>query len=272
MKVTYVIQAHFILVIKCGLSDSDNNTTTEPAFDNNTDVVSDTTTAIETTTPDTNFGTRGFYGGSYYNAKACNPHNIHYIHGSYQAPIRDYYRVQKYFRDHGSDETFDYYLGYGLSKMTDIDFQYHDYHYYYHDINRTISDNETIPSDHVISCHPNATFLCPENSETVCLLNGTVYCMSKISVVVPCDHDNNIMCIKTTVPCVRACISVAYDFETIFLPCLASIEIEDVYEDDKGMSISTVGGTFVLVPALTKIERMYCVTVIIDPEPKEEES
>ncbi|XP_015834713.1 uncharacterized protein LOC107397784 [Tribolium castaneum] len=248
---------------------TDNSTTTEPTFENSTDTVPETTTTtITETTPDSNFGTRGFYGGSYYNPKACNPQNIHYVHGTYQPPIRDYYRVQKYFRDDGSDETFDYYLGYGMSKMTNNDFQYRDFHYYYHDINRTISDNETILSDHVNDCHPNATFLCPENTETVCLRNGTIYCMSKISVVVPCD---NITCIQTTVPCVRACINVAFNFETLLLPCLANIVIEDVYEDGKGMSLSRVGGTFVLVPALTRIERTYCVVVVLDPEPKEEE-
>lgn len=259
MKLTYTILVQFVLVIKikCEFSDSDNCTACID-FDNST--------------TEDNFYTRGLYGGSYYNQNAENPENIHYIHGTYQAPSRNYYPLHRYYRDNGSDETFDYYLGFGISKMTDDNFEYHNFHYYYHDLNRTISDNETISSDHVISCHPNATFLCPENSETVCLLNSTIYCMSRISAVVPCDNDSNLTCVQTTVPCVRACISVSHNFESISIPCLANIIIEDVYEDGKGMTLSTVGGTFVRVPALMREERTFCVIVIVDGIPKKKQS
>jgi hypothetical protein len=87
---------------------------------------------------------------------------------------------------------------------------------------------------------------------------------------VPFESDNETLgCVNTTVPCVRACVSMANSFERISLPCLATVVVVDVYELNNGKTISRVGGTFVLVDALTEAERTFCVTVIVDPKPKQ---
>ncbi|KAJ3657711.1 hypothetical protein Zmor_009496 [Zophobas morio] len=264
MDATYLSLVLFGLVVR-GYSDNITEiTSTSSSTEAST--ISETTTEIVVIEP---LGTRGLYGGSYYNSNARNPQNNHYVHGVYQPPQKDYYKRRDYFRDDGSDETLDYYLGFGLSKMTDQDFQYDDFHHYYHDINRTIAENETIPSDFVVGCHPNATFLCPENTETVCLMNGTIFCMSTISAVVPCPQNETTACVATVVPCVRACVEVSYNFEEIFIPCLSTVVIVDVYEDNKGKTLGQVSGTFVIMDALKETERTFCVAVIVDPKPKQ---
>ncbi|RZC39804.1 cell wall protein DAN4 [Asbolus verrucosus] len=243
-------------------------TTEKPTTEHTTELVTKNHDTIDIEEPKTNlnWGTRGIYGGSYYNDSVENPNYIHYVHGTYQPPTKDYYKNQKY-QGEDDGETLDYYLGFGLSKMTDKDFKYNEFHHYYHDLDRNITMNETIPSDNIIACHPNATFLCPENTETVCLMNGTIYCMSKISAVSSCLDNSTMDCVNTTVPCVRRCSEVENNLEEISLPCLATIIVEDVYEDNKGMTIGRVGGTFILVPALDVNDKIFCVSVIVDPLP-----
>lgn len=265
-----------IIVILLTLTNCDDNVTengTTTAFFEDENITTTTflednniTTTIPITTEKayTHWGYRGLYGGSYYNKEIKNPNNIHWIHGTYQPAIESYYIMNDYGKNAEGD-TLDYYIGYGLSKVIDPNFKYDNYHNFAHNINRTIKSNDTINSDQILACHPNSIFFCPENTESVCLFNGTIYCLSKISSVVPCQENISEECVITAVPCVRSCRTAEHNIEMLTLRCLARVTIRDVYADGRGTTIARVGTTFVLVPALSLEDRTYCVTIIVDP-------
>lgn len=258
-----VIIIALLTFINCEDNATENETTTEFFEDENmTTILPSTTEKVYT-----HWGYRGLYGGSYYNKAVSNPDNIHWIHGTYQPATEWYYNLKNYFEKTPTNNSFDYYIGYGLSKITDSNFKYDNYHYYGHNINRTIGSNDTIDSDQIMLCHPNSTLFCPENTETICLFNGTIYCMSKISIVLSCPDNALEECIITAVPCVRSCQTADNNLKMLSVRCLGRVTIKDVYADGRGNTIARVGKTFILVPAFTLEERTFCVTIIVDPVP-----
>ncbi|GJQ65208.1 hypothetical protein Trydic_g7345 [Trypoxylus dichotomus] len=170
--------------------------------------------------------------------------------------------------------TLGFHLGHYIGRMKSIHNTDHNYgsgthiysvsHHYYKE-DRSIPSNSNVDTKDLSPCI-HITF-CPPNSHPLCLTNGTVYCITPISMVSHCIVDSlPLKCVNTTLsaPCFSifdsGCNNAAMiKNETAQIPCVTNLFVSG---DFTGASLEKS------ITTMQMVERdldEYCITVIADP-------
>lgn len=158
-------------------------------------------------------------------------------------------------KDYGYDD-FGFYLGYALDKASSPQVEEHHHHYdhyvvhHYHHNRNSVPKQVSITSNAVVEC-PNGAAFCSQNTDALCLSNGTIMCVAKPQILVPCPGASDKYCVKSVIPNLNSTDSAT---KIIHVPCVSNATIH--------------GGTvnFSLVASESSI--LYCVTVIAEPAVK----
>lgn len=155
-------------------------------------------------------------------------------------------------KDYGDDD-FGFYLGYALGKAASPTIHHDHYvvHHYHHNSNGVPKQVAATPNA-VVAC-PNGNAFCSQNTEAMCLSNGTIMCVAKPEILVLCPNTTQQYCVQTVI----SNFNSTKHTKTINVPCVTNAVLYG--------NVVNQNNTVLLQDSTSASPVLYCVTVVAQP-------
>lgn len=144
------------------------------------------------------------------------------------------------------------YLGYQIGKIQwEADVPAYSVRHYWHQQDIPTNKSSLVEGSRIVQCPKNVKF-CLDNTKTMCLSHGKVYCVVPEYNTQPCANVSNTQCVSSTVKvkCDDSwswgCFFTGWKYEEISVPCIKRTNV--VYKS----APSTVAHQFFLSPTMDK--------------------